>query len=84
MLFQRKDLPELYFIKHRFDTNDNYVDYESKILNNSLSPYIYKNDVMNTWLNKMQPIVALSFDKMNIIKNFKNYIVDKYEYRHSS
>ena len=58
MLFQRKDLPELYFIKHRFDTNDNYVDYESKILNNSLSPYIYKNDVMNTWLNKMQPIVA--------------------------
>ena len=84
MLFQRKDLPELYFIKHRFDTNDNFVDYESKILSSSLSPYIYKNDVMNTWLNKMQPLVALAFDQMNIIKNFKNYIVDKYEYRHSN
>ena len=85
MLYDAQSIPELNTFYHRNDDiKKNYFDYENVILDKSLSPYIYKNDVMNTWLNKMQPIVALSFDKMNIIKNFKNYIVDKYEYRHSS
>jgi hypothetical protein len=83
MLFQRKDLPELYYLKHRNDDSNNHVEYESKILNSSLSPYIYKNDLMNSWLQKMQPLVSLIFDQMNVMKNFKNYIVDKYEYRHT-
>ena len=84
MLYERKDLPELYFIKHRHDDNDNFVNYEEKILDSSLSPYIYNNDLMNAWLKKMQPLVSLLFDKMNVMKNFKNYMVDKYEYRHNS
>jgi len=83
MLFQRKDLPELYYLKHRNDDSNNHVEYESKILDSSLSPYIYKNDLMNSWLKKMQPLVSLIFDQMNVMKNFKNYIVDKYEYRHT-
>lgn len=83
MLFDRKDIPEIHFIKHRYDDQNNHVDYESKILDSTLSPYIYNNDVMNNWLKKMQPLVSLLFDKMNVMKNFKNYIVDKYEYRHT-
>ena len=83
MLFERKDLPELYYLKHRNDNSKNHVDYESKILDSSLSPYIYKNDLMNSWLKKMQPLVSLLFDQMNMMKNFKNYMVDKYEYRHT-
>jgi hypothetical protein len=83
MLFQRKDLPELFYIKHRHDNSDNHVEYESKILDTTLSPYIYNNDIMNSWLKKMQPLVSLIFDQMNVMKNFKNYIVDKYEYRHT-
>ena len=31
MLFQRKDLPELFYIKHRHDSSDNHVEYEFKI-----------------------------------------------------
>ena len=36
--------------------------------------------MMNEYLNKIQPILSLLFDNFNIIKNFKNYIVDKYHY----
>jgi hypothetical protein len=83
MLYQRKEIPELFYLKHRHDNNDQYVNYEDKILNSSLSPYMYENNLMNSWLNKMQPLVALLFDQMNIVKNFKNYMVDKYEFKHS-
>jgi len=83
MLYQRKDIPELHYMMHRHDDNDQYVDYEKKILNSSLSPYIYENDLMNSWLNKMQPLVSLMVDQMNVMKNFKNYMVDKYYYKHN-
>jgi hypothetical protein len=42
---------------------------------------MFENDVMNTWLKKMQPLVSIMFDQMNIIKNFKNYMVDKYHWK---
>jgi len=83
MLINRKELPELYFMKHRHDDNTEFVDYEKKILDSSLSPYMYKNDLMNSWLKKMQPLVSILFDQSNIMKNFKNFIVDKYYYQHN-
>jgi len=83
MLYDKKDLPELNYMKHRHDNNDQYVDYEKEILDSSLSPYIYENDLMRTFLKKMQPLVSILFDQMNVIKNFKNYTVDKYYYKHN-
>ena len=83
MLLNRRELPEIYFMKHRHDNNEEFVDYEKQILDSSLSPYMYKNDLMNSWLKKMQPLVSLLFDRMNVIKNFKNYMVDKYYYQHN-
>lgn len=83
MLFERKELPEIHFMKHRHDDNTEFVNYENKILDNSLSPYMYKNDLMHDWLKKLQPLVALLFDQMNVMKNMKNYIVDKYYYQHN-
>ncbi len=64
------------------DFND-YVDYEKIILKQSLSSYMFQNDIMNTWLLNLQSLVSLLFDQMNIMKNFKNYMVDKYHYKHS-
>lgn len=83
MLYERKDIPELHKLKHRHDDNDQFVNYEKKILNSSLSPYMYENDLMNSWLNKMQPLTSLLFDQINVVKNFKNYVVDKYYYKHN-
>ena len=83
MLYQRKDLPEIHYMMHRHDNNDQYVEYEKQILNSSLSPYMYENDLMSSWLNRMQPLVSIFFDQMNVMKNFKNYMVDKYYYKHN-
>ncbi len=84
MLFNRQKLPELFIIKHRHDDSNNHVNYEDKILDSSLSPYIFNNVIMSEWLSRIRPLLSLFFDKVNITKNFKNYIVDKYEYRHSN
>ena len=81
MLYERQNLPELYYIKHIHDDNKNFVDYEKKILNSTMSPYMFQNDTINSFLQQLQSLLALSFDQMNILKNLKNYIVDKYEYR---
>jgi hypothetical protein len=82
MLYERRELPEIHYIKHIHDDNKNkFIKYDETILDKSLSPYIFENNLMNTWLKKMQPLVALLFDQMNVIKNLKNYMVDKYEYK---
>lgn len=83
MLYNRKDLPEINYMKHRHDDNNEYVDYEKMILDKSLSPYMYENDVMNGFLKKLQTLTSIMFDQMNIMKNFKNYMVDKYHYKHN-
>ncbi|MCK9476339.1 MAG: hypothetical protein M0R46_10485 [Candidatus Muirbacterium halophilum] len=81
MLYERKDLPELHFIKHLHDDDNKYIKYDEILFDKTLSPYIFQNDLMNSFLKKMQPLVALLFDQNNIIKNFKNYMVDKYHYK---
>lgn len=81
MLYNRKQLPELFYMKHRHDNDTDFVDYEKNILNKTLSSYLYQNDMMNGFLTRLQPLVALLFDQMNVVKNLKNYMVDKYYYK---
>jgi hypothetical protein len=81
MLYKRKQLPELYNIKHRNDSDKDFVEYENILLDKTLSPYLYQNDIMSGFLKKLQPLVALLFDQMSPVKNLKNYIVDKYNYK---
>jgi hypothetical protein len=81
MLYNRKQLPELYYMKHRHDNDNDFVDYEKTILTKTLSPYLYQNEMMNGFLTRLQPLVALLFDQMNVVKNLKNYMVDKYHYK---
>lgn len=81
MLYDRKQLPELNYMKHRHDDDDSYFDYEKELLDRSLSPYMYENDVMNGFLKRLQSLASILFDHMNVMKNFKNYMVDKYHYK---
>ena len=64
------------------DSDDNYIDYQSKIFNNSLSAYLFNNDIMNSFIQRLQKPVSMLFDQFNVTKNFKNYIVHKYYYKH--
>jgi hypothetical protein len=84
MLFEDKQVPELNYMKHRHDNDNVQVDYGSKIMSSLLAPYLFNNDTMNTFLLRLQKPVSLLFDQMNVMKNFKNYIVDKYYYKHSN
>ena len=84
MYFEEQQIPELYYMKHRHDSDEDFIDYEKMILDKSLSPYLYNNDRMNTFLKSLQRLVSIFFDNVNIIKNFKNYTVDKYYYKHKS
>jgi hypothetical protein len=84
MYYEEQSLPELHYMKHRHDDDTDYVDYEKNILDKSLSPHIYNNNLMNNFLKLLQRPVSMLFDNFNIIKNFKNYNVDKYYYKHKN
>jgi hypothetical protein len=84
MYYEEQQIPELYYMKHRHDSDEDFIDYEKVILDKSISPYLYNNDRMNTFLKSLQRLVSIFFDNVNIIKNFKNYTVDKYYYKHKS
>lgn len=81
MLYNRNQLPELFTLKHRHDDDDSFLEYENIILDKSLSPYMFENDMMSGFIKRLQPATSILFDHMNIIKNFKNYLVDKYHYK---
>lgn len=81
MLYRKKQLPELFYLKHLHDNDNDYVDYENMLLDKTLTPYLYQNDTMNGFLKRLQPLVGLLFDQMNVVKNMKNYIVDKDWYK---
>lgn len=84
MYYKDQSLPELYKLKHRHDDDKNFVEYEEDILNRTLSPKIYQNDKMFGFLDRLRKLVTIFFDNYNIIKNFKNYNVDKYYYQHKN
>jgi hypothetical protein len=83
MLHEEREIPELYYMKHRYDDDTEWTDYENNMLDKMLSPYIYENAMMGVYLTRLQPLVAKMFDQVNLMKNFKNYIVDKYHYKHN-
>lgn len=78
MLYRDKELPELFYMKHRHDDQTS-IDYENQLFDKNLSPYVYQNDMMNSFLKKTQPLMFFLFDQINVMKNMKNYIVDKYK-----
>ena len=78
MYYEDQSLPEIHYLKHRWDNDDKFISYEDKILNKTLSPYLFNNDIMNNFLNKLQKSISILFD------NFNNYNVDKYYYKHKN
>ena len=85
MLYDEQFIPELNTFYHRNDdVNISYIKYEDKILNKTLSSYLYNNPIMNGFLTMLNGLISLLFDQFNIIRNFKNITVDKYYYKHTN
>lgn len=81
MLHDLEQLPELRYMRQFHDDASPNFNYEQDILNKSLSPYMFQNITMFNFLDKLRPMLSLLFDQMNFMKNFKNYMVDKYHYK---
>lgn len=84
MYYKDQYLEELYKLKHRHDDDKNYVEYEETILTKTLSTKLFENERMFNFLDGLRKLVTILFDNFNIIKNFKNYNVDKYYYKHKN
>jgi hypothetical protein len=84
MYYKDQKIPELYYMSHRNDTDTNFIDYEKMILDKTLSPNLFKNNNLSLFIETLQKPISMLFDNVNIIKNFKNYMVDKYYYMHKS
>ena len=82
--FEEKQIEEIYVVKHRHDSDNDFVDYDKSILDKTLSPFLFYNDTLDGFLNRSKRLVAILFDNANIIKNFRNYMVDKYYYKQKS
>ena len=84
MLNKERQIEELWDLKHRNDTDKDWVDYEDIILDRTLSPYVFQNDEMKNYLDNIKGIPSRWFDQVNMIKNYKNYIVEKDYYKHKN
>jgi len=84
MLYKDSKLEELYTLKHRNDDDFEYLDYENKIFYKTLSNHIFKNDMMYYFISRLQPLMSNFFDRMNLVKNFRNIMVDKYYNKHKN
>lgn len=78
-------IPELYDLNHRHDNNLNQgYDYKENLLKDSLSKSLFQNDTTNSFLLKLQEIIALTVDSNVITRNWFNHTVNKYYDKHNN
>lgn len=81
-LIEKKEIKGIYDLKHRHDDYPKGYDYLNNILKDSLSPFIYENSNISGFLGKLEPMIANLFDNVNLLRNWKNWYVDKYKNDH--
>lgn len=72
-------LRKLYSVAKRSkDSRKNLsYDYKDNIMKNSVSPHIYRNDVMRDFLDFINDYVYNKIKTVRSLKLFKNFTVDK-------
>lgn len=82
-LYKDKEIDELYQLKHLHDNNKfSSYDIENNIIKRSVSNFLFSNNIMASFLEKVRKLVYMFFDNKNVIRNFKNWAVDKYYNNH--
>ena len=78
MIRKQKEIAELYDMKH---FNDSYIkgyEYEDNLLENSVSKHLYDNEINSGFLYHLNRQVVLMTEQILILRNLKNFFVDKY------
>ena len=82
-LDKRIQIKELYELKHRNDNLANEpFDIENEILNNTTTPFLYQNNNMANFLDKFKDMLFMMYDNVNILRNLKNFMVNKHYNKH--
>ena len=85
MIYKEKQIPELYDLKHRSDLqSEPGFDWEANLLTRSLSTLLFQNDNVSGFLSQIKNQLVLLFDNFHIIRNWKNYLVDKDYDKHNN
>ena len=85
MLERERHIKEVYDLKH---INDNEIhrgfDYETNLLNNTLSNVMFKNDTTKEFLDQDKDLLLTMVESTLTIRNFFNYSVSKFYNRHNN
>ena len=81
-MIRKRQIDELYEIKTRHDNYPKGFDYQKEIVNKSLSGFLFFNDNMREFLENIRPSLYHFFDSKHIVRNLKNWYVDKYYGNH--
>lgn len=84
MIRKEKEIAELYNFKHIHDNYAKGYEYEDKLLENSVSKHLYDNPNNATFLSHLNKQVVLMFEQVLLIRNLKNFFVDKYYNDHTN
>jgi hypothetical protein len=84
MIEKESQIKELYEFRHFHDDfGDNTPpDYENKLLPNTLSDSMFKNDNTREYLDKLQVMYNWALESTLVLRNFWNYTVHKYYDKH--
>ena len=83
MLEQNSQIPELYYLKTRWDNNlYRHFPWENSILANTTSVRMWMNPNVQQFLTLLQQNVSLMVESNNIVRNFFNVCVSKYYNNH--
>ena len=85
MIYERKQVSELYYIRHRKDDFKNSgFDYENNIFQKTMSGVLFDNPNLNSFLMLLQKQAVLMIESTLVVRNFWNYTVDKYYNKHNN
>lgn len=79
MLEQESQIPELYYLKTRFNNSPNrHYPWEKNMLIRTTSPRMWMNPNFRGFLERLQLNVVLMVESCNIVRNFFIRSVPKY------
>ena len=82
-LDKKLHIPELYDMKHRNDKqSDEATNIEDNIYTKTLSGHLFENPILEQFILRLQRLTYIMFNQMYIMKNFKNFLVPKYDDKH--
>lgn len=85
MIERESEIKELYDLKHKNDNEiHTHFDYEKNLITKMFPKYVYQNNNMYNFIQKMKDQWIWMIESVLPIKNIFNYTVNKYYNKHNS